>query len=229
MRQTPPFDAHEARRLREALGMSEVQVADAMAASYGLRVSAETIRGWEHRDGSPTAAEITALAAALWCDPSELIGTPRTLREHRLARGIPLPDIALKVGMPFAEYERVERTGKWTGSARQAGVLAELLRLPPRTQLTLTGQDVALAEMLRSAASVRWQAYVRPVNRLLPSLPKRTVERVLERLHDEYHRRSFVSLSWIDTSTETARGPADAGHRYLAEVSDHFWELLERV
>ncbi|MCK1797549.1 helix-turn-helix transcriptional regulator [Streptomyces sp. XM4193] len=229
MRQSPPFDADAARRLRQALGMTEAQVADGMAASYGVRVGPETVRAWEHRDGTPGSAELTALAGALWCDPSELIGTPRTLREHRLATGLPQPDVAMRLGMPFTEYERVERTGLWTGTERQAAVLAELLRLPPRARIALTGREAELAGLLRSAASVRWQAYVRPVHRMLPSLTKRRVERVLERLHDEYHRRSFVSLSWIDTNSETARGPADAGHRYLDGIEAHFWELIDRT
>lgn len=83
--------------------------------------------------------------------------------------------------------------------------------------------------MLRSAASVRWQAYVRPMAKLLPTVPKRSLERVLERLNDEYHQRSFASLSWIDTSSETGRDPAAAGREYLRDVSAHFWALLGQL
>ncbi|MBB1252105.1 helix-turn-helix transcriptional regulator [Streptomyces sp. OF3] len=229
MHARPPFDATAARRLREALGMTPAHVAYGMFAAYGVRVSPTTVAAWEQQEEAPGEDEIAALAGALWCAPSDLLGTPRTLREHRMAAGVPLADVAIKVGIPVAQYEEVERTGRWTGNDRQAAVLADLLRLPPRTHLELTGRDARLREMLRSAASVRWQAYVRPVCKLLPAVPQPNVERVLERLNDEFHKRSFASLSWIDTSSEAANGSVDAGHRYLADVVEHFWELLEAL
>lgn len=229
MQARPPFNADVAKRLREALGMTPTHVAYGMWAAYGLQIPPAAISAWEEGTDSPTIDEITALAGALWCSPAELLGAPRTLREHRLTHGVPLADLARRAGMSAEQYQQVEETGQWTGNDRQAAEVAEALKLPLRTQLELTGRDVVLAEMLRSAASVRWQAYVRPVTKMLPALPKRTVERVLERLNEEYHQRSFASLSWIDMYSEPDRDPAAAGREYLAQITAHFWELLDTV
>lgn len=225
----PPFNAAVARRLREALGMTPTHVAYGMWAAYGLRVPPDAISAWERADDSPTIDEITALAGALWCSPAELLGAPRTLREHRLAHGLPLPDLARRVGMPIRQYERIEETGQWTGSDQQAGEVADALQLPLRIRIELTGRQGDLEKILRSAASVRWQAYVRPLAKLLPTVPRRSLERVLERVNDEYHQRSFASLSWIDTSSETGKDPAAAGRAYLRDISAHFWELLAHL
>lgn len=206
--------------------MTPTHVAYGMWAAYGLHVPPAAVTAWERGEDSPTPRELTALAGALWCSPAELIGAPRTLREHRVARGLPLPDLARRAGIPVRQYERIEETGRWTGTDRQAAQVARTLELPLRARVELTGRKGDLEELLRSAASVRWQAYVRPVGKLLPTVPKRSLGRALERLNEEYHQRSFASLSWIDTSSETGRDPAAAGRAYLRDVSAHFWELL---
>lgn len=206
--------------------MTPAHVAYGMRAAFGLQIGPERIAAWELQEDAPTESELTALAGALWCAPADLLGSPRTLREYRLVRGVAASDVALRIGMPAAQYEEVERTGRWEGNDRQAAELAELLGLSLRTYTELTGRSAELAEMLRGAASSRWQAYVRPVCRLLPGLEQGVVERVLEGLNDEFHRRSFSSLSWIDTSTETAQGSVDAGRVYLDEVVEDFWTRL---
>ncbi|UGY93704.1 helix-turn-helix domain-containing protein [Streptomyces gobiensis] len=229
MQERPPFDAAAARRLRDSLGMTPAHVAYGMWAAFGLQISPAKIAAWELQEESPTEVELTALAGALWCAPSDLLGTPRSLREYRLASGFAPSDLALRIGMPSPQYERIEQTGEWTGNDRQATELAEALKLSLRAYMELTGKNAQLREMLRSAASVRWQAYVRPLCKMLPTVPQDTVERVLERLNDEFHKRSFSSLSWIDTSTETANGSVDAGRLYLDEVVEHFWAQLEEL
>ncbi|MGD9482253.1 helix-turn-helix transcriptional regulator [Streptomyces sp. TRM70308] len=229
MHARPPFDAAAARRLRESLGMTPAHVAYGMWAAFGLRVTPETIAAWELSEDSPDEKQLAALAGALWCSPGDLLGRPRTLHEYRLVRGTALSDVALRIGMPVAQYAEVERTGRWTGTDQQAATLAAVLGLSTRTHVELVGRDGKLADQLRSAAGSRWQAYVKPVCRLLPQVETATVERVLERLHDEFHQRSFSSLSWIDTGTETGSSSVDAGRRYLDRVTEHFWAHLEAV
>ncbi|WP_431782855.1 helix-turn-helix domain-containing protein [Streptomyces chumphonensis] len=226
MHARPPFDAAAARRLRESLGMTPAHVSYGMWAAFGLRIAPETITAWELQEASPDETELAALAGALWCAPGDLLGTPRTLHEYRLLKGVALSDVALRIGMPAARYAEVERTGKWTGSDQQAATLAVTLDLSPRTHIELIGKDGALRGYLRSAAGSRWQAYVKPVHKLLPTLERSTVERVLERLHDEFHKRSFSSLSWISTETETGSNSVDAGRQFLDEVTEHFWAHL---
>ncbi|WP_461029165.1 helix-turn-helix domain-containing protein [Streptomyces sparsus] len=227
MHQRPPFDAVAARRLRETLGMTPAHVAYGMWAAFGLRVTAESVAAWEHREGSPTEDELAALAGALWCAPADLMGAPRSLREHRLARGTAVADLAMRIGMPPARYREAERTGRWTGNERQTAALAEALGMSLRARTELTGGRRRLSELLRGAAGSRWQAYVRPLCRLLPELSRSQAESLLERLNDEFHRRSCSSLSWIDTNSRTAHGSADAGRVFLDEIEDHFWALVE--
>ncbi|MBW1595860.1 helix-turn-helix transcriptional regulator [Streptomyces sp. JJ38] len=229
MHARPPFDAAKARRLRESLGMTPAHVSYGMWAAFGLRITPETIAAWELQEETPNETELAALAGALWCSPADLLGKPRTLHEYRLVKGVALSDVALQIGMPTAQYAEVERTGTWTGNEQQAATLAAILGLSVRTHIELIGKDRKLREHLRSAAGSRWQAYVRPVHKLLPSLDRPTVERVLERLNDEFHKRSFSSLSWIDTSTETGSNSVDAGRQFLDEVGEHFWAQLEAL
>ncbi|WP_257573415.1 XRE family transcriptional regulator [Streptomyces sp. JJ66] len=209
--------------------MTPAHVAYGMWAAFGLRITPETIASWELQEGSPDETELAALAGALWCSPADLLGQPRSLHEYRLVRGMALSDVALQAGIPTAQYAEVERSGRWTGTDQQAAVLAAVLGLSARTHIELTGRHGKLADLLRSAASSRWQAYVKPVHKLLPKLEQSTVERILERLHDEYHKRSFSSLSWIDTSTETGSNSVDAGRQYLDQVTEHFWTHLDAV
>jgi hypothetical protein len=64
-----------------------------------------------------TYPELTALAGVLRCSPAELIGRPRTLREHRIARGLAPEGVARAVGHEFPAYTRMEeRAG--SGTAR---------------------------------------------------------------------------------------------------------------
>ncbi|MDK1474909.1 helix-turn-helix transcriptional regulator [Streptomyces sp. 549] len=227
MHTRPPFDATAARRLRESLGMTPGHVAYGMWAAFGLRISAERVTAWEHQEDAPTEDELAALAGALWCAPAELMGEPRTVREYRLARGTALTDVAMRVGMPAAQYREVERSGRWTGDERQAVALADALGMSLRARTELTGRRDRLVALLRSAAGSRWQGYVRPLRKLLPELSGERAEEVLELLNDEFHRRSFSSLSWIDTGSQTAQGSADAGRIFLDGIEEHFWAALD--
>ncbi|MGP3981005.1 helix-turn-helix domain-containing protein [Streptomyces sp. KR80] len=219
----PPFDATAARRLREALGMAHAQVAYGIWAAYGLQVAPATIAGWELGEDSPTEAELTALAGALWCSPGDLLSAPGTLREHRMARGMAASDLALRIGMDPAVYERMEQTGHWTGNDRQAAALAEVLSLPLPDFIEVTGRAEALSEMLRSAVTTRWQAYARPVAKLLP-LPRHRIEDVLQQLHSDYQSQMVGTLNWGEGSASTESG--EAGQAYLDGILGLFWDEI---
>ncbi|MET8676771.1 XRE family transcriptional regulator [Streptomyces sp. NPDC004647] len=219
----PPFDARAARRLREALGMAHAQVAYGIWASYGLEIGAETVVAWELGEESPTEAELTALAGALWCSPGELMAAPSTLREYRLARGMTVTSLALRIGIEPAAYELIEQTGHWTGNDRQATALADALALPLPTLVEVTGRADSLAELLRNAVTTRWQAYVKPVAKLLP-LPRDRVEVVLHQLHYDYQSRMVSTLNWGGGTSAGKSG--EAGREYLDGVLEQFWERL---
>ncbi|MEU6079660.1 helix-turn-helix transcriptional regulator [Streptomyces sp. NPDC047108] len=203
--------------------MGHAQVAYGIWASYGLQVSPAMVAAWELGDDSPTEAELTALAGALWCSPGDLLGSPSTLREHRLARGLAASDLALHIGMDPAAYELVEQTGHWTGNDRQATALAETLALPLPAFIEFTGRSDALTDLLRNAVTTRWQAYVKPLTKMLP-LPKQRLGDVLHQLHSDYQARMVGTLNWGVGATSTQSG--DAGKAFLDEVLELFWSLL---
>ncbi|MEU9243049.1 XRE family transcriptional regulator [Streptomyces sp. NPDC048385] len=222
----PPFNAPAARRLRAALGMGPEHVAHDLRASYGLPyVTPDLVRAWEQGAMAPTSPELAALAGVLWCTPGDLIGRPRTLREHRIARGLAPEDVALAVGLDFLVYLGMEEDGEWHGTERQSAVLADVLRLSLPDFITVTGKEEKLAELLRSAVTTRWQAYVRHMSKLVP-LDKRLIEDTLRDLHEEYQRQMTATLSW--------GGPAAAGHAqrtgedFLARIVTRFWNEVEQ-
>jgi transcriptional regulator with XRE-family HTH domain len=217
---SPPFNALAARRLREGLGMAPGHVAYGLRAQYGLATTPDTVVAWERGRLAPTTQELTALAGVLWCAPGELIAAATTLREHRMARGIAPDDLARRVGLDAPGYLRMEESGRWRGNERQTAALAEALGLGPRALLTATGRNEDLAQLLRDAATTRWQAYVRPVVKLLP-IPKRTLEFALQRLHTDYHARMAATSSWGASGDS-----GDSGRAYLDEIVDRFWELV---
>ncbi|MEU8912236.1 helix-turn-helix transcriptional regulator [Streptomyces nigrescens] len=216
----PLFNAEAARRLREALGMTPAHVAYGIWAAFGMRTAPETVASWEWGESSPSEAELTALAGALWCTPGELLGAPGTLREYRLALGLAPVDLARRIGMEASAYERLEAGGKWSGNDRQAAALAEVLRLPLPALLRFTGRDEKLAELLTSAATTRWQAYVRPVGKLVP-LPRQRIQGVLQDLHGEYQATMTATLNWGGGGSAEESGRA--GRAFLDDIVAEFW------
>ncbi|MEU6621237.1 helix-turn-helix transcriptional regulator [Streptomyces litmocidini] len=217
---SPPFDALAARRLREGLGMLPEHVAYGLRAQYGLFVEPETVFAWERGRAVPDEQELTALAGVLWCSPADLIAAASTLREHRVARGLSTEELARRVGVATHAYQRMEDEGRWRGTDRQTVALAEALGLGPRALITATGGDEALAELLRDAATTRWQAYVKPTVKLVP-LPKRVVEAALQQLHSDYHARMTAVSSWGAPGTT-----GDEGRAYLDGITEHFWAAV---
>ncbi|MFE9565517.1 helix-turn-helix domain-containing protein [Streptomyces sp. NPDC006487] len=202
--------------------MAPGHVAYGLRAQYGLLVTPETVMAWERGEISPTSPELTALAGVLWCSPGELLAEPVTLREHRIARGLAADDLARRVGVEAGAYQKMEDTGRWKGNERQSAALATALGLTLAQFVTATGKHEELAELLRSAVTTRWQAYVKPLTKLLP-VPKVHLERVLEQLHAEYQSRMVATLSWGGGQGEAGSG--NSGREYLGEIVERFWYL----
>ncbi|MEU6659666.1 helix-turn-helix transcriptional regulator [Streptomyces sp. NPDC046821] len=220
----PPFDALAARRLREALGMTPGHVAYGIRASYGRTdVSPDTIVAWERGLATPTAAQLTALAGALWCSPGDLIGAPRTLREHRLARNLAAEDVARGVGMDLPTYLRTEESGEWQGSERQSAALAEVLSLAPKEFSTVTGRDDQLTELVRNAVTTRRQAYARTIAKLVP-VDRGRLDRVLQEMQTEYQSLMMSTLGW---GGGVARGSGESGRKFLERALDEFWSRMD--
>ncbi|MEV0373672.1 helix-turn-helix transcriptional regulator [Streptomyces sp. NPDC050636] len=217
----PPFNAEAARRHRDALGMTPAHVAYGIGAAYGIRISPATVASWELGETSPTEAELSALAGALWCAPGELLGAPGTLREYRLAAGLAPDDLALRIGMDQAAYDAMEAGGAWRGNDRQAAALAEVLDLPLPALVRFTGQEAKLTEMLTSAATTRWQGYVRPIGKVVP-LPKQQIQDVLQELFGEYHDTMAASLNWGGGGSADESGRA--GRAFLGRILEEFWQ-----
>ncbi|MEU2716965.1 helix-turn-helix transcriptional regulator [Streptomyces sp. NPDC007205] len=219
----PPFNAPAARRLRAALGMGPEHVAYGMRASYGLPyVTPDLVIAWERGITSPDHAELTALAGVLWCSPGELLGRPQSLREHRIARAVAPEDVAHAVGMDLRGYLRMEDSGQWRGNERQSAALAEVLGLALPDFVAVTGREAKLADLLHSAVTTRWQAYVRPVMKLAP-VGKGVVEDVLQELYDDYQGHMAATLSWGGGS----RGASDSGKEFVEQIVANFWAAVE--
>ncbi|MCP3816879.1 helix-turn-helix domain-containing protein [Streptomyces sp. A3M-1-3] len=202
--------------------MAPGHVAYGLSAQYGLPVTPETVIAWERGDMSPTSAELTALAGVLWCSPGELLARATTLREHRIAGGLAADELARRVGMDASSYLKMEESGRWRGNERQSAALAEVLGLSLPEFVTATGKEDALADVLRNAVTTRWQAYLRPLAKLLP-VPKHHLEDILEQLYNDYQSRMVATLSWGGGGGQAGSG--DAGREFLAGIVARFWDL----
>ncbi len=204
--------------------MGPEHVAHAMRVSYGLPyVTPDLVIAWERGAASPGNAELTALAGVLWCSPGDLIGRPRTLREHRIARGLAPEDVAHAVGVALAAYRRMEEGDGWRGTDRQSAALADVLGLALPDFVAVTGREERLAELLTSAVTTRWQGYVRPVAKVAP-LDRRVLENVLQVLHQDYQGHMAATLSWGGGNG----GAGAAGRDFLDRIVEHFWAAVER-
>jgi transcriptional regulator with XRE-family HTH domain len=204
--------------------MGPEHVAHGMRVSYGLPyVTPDLVIAWERGAASPRNTELTALAGVLWCSPGDLIGRPRTLREHRIARGLAPEDVARAVGVALAAYLRMEEGDGWRGSDRQSAALADVLGLALPDFVAVTGREERLAELLTSAVTTRWQGYVRPVAKVAP-LERRVLENVLQVLHQDYQGHMAATLSWGGGSG----GAGATGRDFLDRIVDHFWAAVER-
>ncbi|MER5601110.1 XRE family transcriptional regulator [Streptomyces sp. NPDC002265] len=219
----PPFDASAARRLRTALGMGPEHVAYGLRASYGLTyVTPDLVLGWERGLSTPTGPEVTALAGVLWCSSGELAGRPRSLREHRLARGLSAEDVARAVGLEFIAYSGMEESDTWRGTERQAALLAGLLELTLPEFVAVTGREPRLAQLLRGAVTSRRAPRVRALARLVP-VDRRPLEAALTALREGYREAAAVAS---DPYGGSADDRGDGGREFLDRIVEHFWWVL---
>ncbi|UYQ64500.1 helix-turn-helix domain-containing protein [Streptomyces peucetius] len=217
-----PFNARAARTLREKLGMAHGHVAYGMRASYGMtHITPDHIAAWERGTALPAAEELTALAGALWCAPAELMGRPRTLREHRIARGLPVEEVARATGLPLDAYRHMEETGRWAGDGRQSAALGDVLKLPPRDFIAVTGLEEELARLLTEAVSTRWQAHIKAIAKLV-SMDRRDLKDTLRSMQTEYETLMAATLSRAGGTTASG----EDGRRYLDGIVDTFWDRL---
>ncbi|MFJ6440069.1 XRE family transcriptional regulator [Streptomyces sp. NPDC091649] len=202
--------------------MAPGHVAYGMRASFGTsHISPEHVIAWERGTHVPSAAELTALAGALWCQPSELMGAPSTLLEHRIARGVSAEDVARATGLALDAYTRMEEAGLWTGDKRQSVKLGEVLGLPPRDFIAITRLEDDLARLLTDAVSTRWQAHIRDIAKLV-SMERRDLKSPLSAMHQEYQGLMAATLSRAGGATASG----EDGRRYIENIVDHFWARL---
>ncbi|MFC8225606.1 helix-turn-helix domain-containing protein [Streptomyces sp. NPDC057287] len=202
--------------------MAPGHVAYGLGAQYGLRITAETVMAWERGTALPGERELMALAGVLWCAPGELLAAASSLRDHRLARDLAVDELARTLGMTVAAYQRIEDSGRWRGNERQAVSLCEALDMSAAQFLTATGRNEELAGLLTRAVTTRWQAYVRPVDKLVP-LDRILVQDVLEQLHSDYQSLMVSTLSWNTTGRDRAGTGGEEGRVFLDRVVEEFW------
>ncbi|MCX0246130.1 MULTISPECIES: helix-turn-helix domain-containing protein [Streptomyces] len=203
--------------------MAPGHVAYGLGAQYGLRITAETVTAWERGLALPTEYELTALAGVLWCAPGELLTAARSLREHRVSRALSPDELAARLGMAASAYLRMEESGRWRGNERQSAALSEALGLTPADFVTATGRGEELAELLRGAVTTRWQAYSRPVAKLVP-VDRRRIQEALERLHGDYQALMVSTLSWSSAGTDRPGNTGEEGRAFLTGIVPRFWE-----
>ncbi|MFD7421158.1 XRE family transcriptional regulator [Streptomyces californicus] len=202
--------------------MEPGHVAYGMRASFGTtHVSPEHVIAWERGTHVPDLTELTALAAALWCQPGELMGRPSTLIEHRVARGVSAEEVARATGLTVEAYLAMEETGRWTGDKRQSVRLGEVLALPARDFIAVTGLEAELAGLLTEAVSTRWQAHVRAIAKLI-SMDRRELKAPLSAMQQEYQSLMAATLSRAGGTTASG----EDGRRYVEHIVDHFWSRL---
>ncbi|MBM7058379.1 XRE family transcriptional regulator [Streptomyces durocortorensis] len=202
--------------------MAPGHVAYGMRASFGTsHVSPEHVVAWERGTHVPDAGELTALAGALWCQPSELMGRPSTLLEHRIARGVSAEEVARATGLTLDAYAYMEETGQWTGDKRQSVKLGEVLSLPPRDFIAITRLEEELARLLAEAVSTRWQAHIRDIAKLV-SMDRRDLKAPLQAMQQEYQVLMAATLSRAGGTTASG----EDGRRYVENIVDHFWSRV---
>ncbi|WP_448318154.1 helix-turn-helix domain-containing protein [Streptomyces sp. CO7] len=204
---SPAFDAAAAHRIRTALGLGPEEIAHGMRTAFGLgHVTPELVTAWEKGQLQPSRDELAGLAGMLWCSPADLAGRPRTLREHRLARGLTPEEVAAAIGMDVLAYLRMEQENVWRGADRPTQELRRLFRLDQSDLVAVSGRNAKLSLLLRETFTSRGAGPARAVARTA-SLDRRVVDIALRRLRAEH----------------TAAPDPEV---FASHAVEHFWEAV---
>ncbi|MFF8831131.1 transcriptional regulator [Streptomyces sp. NPDC015131] len=225
-----PFSPAEARAARARVGLGTAEVARAMAAC-GVPVHPGLVTAWEQGAQVPSEPQLFALADVLWCAPTTLMGVePRTLAEHRLARGLSVERVAYRIGMDPGAYRAAETARRWDGDLRQTRALVDALGLSLRKLVGIMGRDEELAEHLRAALEGRWKTRVAPVAEIVV-VNETLVGDALRTMHAEFAAFSERYMGHLVARNDDARLREVAAERsaYLHRLVDHFWDLIGDV
>ncbi|WMX48360.1 helix-turn-helix transcriptional regulator [Streptomyces roseicoloratus] len=223
----PPFSPAHARAARLRIGLSPEQTAAAMA-QLGLHRPPAAVLAWEQGTRAPSEPELFALASALWCPVAELMAlSPRSLREHRLARQFTADRLAERIGMDPTVYARTERDHRWSGTNRQTLLLAEALGMEPDELLRVIRRAGDLDALLRQAVEGRWKQHTAALARVVDA-PERTVARALRTLHQEHARFHESYLGHVVARSDDARLREIATERaaWLRDLTRRFLALV---
>ncbi|MEZ0095785.1 XRE family transcriptional regulator [Streptacidiphilus sp. EB129] len=213
-----PFDPRAAWEARQLLGLSPQMVARAMA-SHGIMAVPPQVMAWEAGELLPSEPELVALARSLWCTPGQLMGgRAASVRDYRLALDLPQEEVARQLALTPREYAQLEGAARWSGSPDQTYLLAVALRLTPRALVAATGRTEELQDLLQRAIDGRWQAQVKALMRLVPTLPRERIEYALRVLHDE---GMTAGALWAGDAVEEAAVPPGP-----EEALEQFWLLI---
>ena len=116
------FRHDELRRRRIHAGLTQE------AAAELLGVSRWTYRHWEGGQHAPLAERLPDIAAALDCDPHDLVDPPTTLAEYRTVAGLTQADVAGQLGVTRYTVGAWEQ-GLMPIAAKHHGALAAVLRV----------------------------------------------------------------------------------------------------
>ncbi|MFD5325545.1 helix-turn-helix transcriptional regulator [Streptomyces sp. NPDC127092] len=224
---TPPFSPAQARAARLRIGLSREQTVVGMA-QLGLHRPVAALAAWESGAAAPSEDELFALADALWCPVPVLMDlTPRSLREHRLARRFSAERLARRIGMDVRDYARAENDHHWNGTDRQTLLLADALGLEPGELLRVIGRAGDLDARLRQAVEGRWKQHAAPLARHVGA-PERTVARALRTLHQEYARFNERYMGHLVARSDDERLKEIARERteWLHDLPDRFLHLV---
>ncbi|MFF5973142.1 helix-turn-helix transcriptional regulator [Streptomyces sp. NPDC012769] len=223
----PPFSPVQARAARLRIGLTPEQAVAAMA-QLGLYRPVQALLAWESGAMPPSETELFALADALWCPVPVLMDlTPRSLREHRLARQFTAERLARRIGMDPHDYARVESDHRWRGTDRQTLLLADALGMESEELLGVIGRAGELDGLLRQAVEGRWKQHTGSLA-LLVGAPERAVARALRTLHQEYARFNERYMGHLVARSDQARLKEIAAERtgWLNALPDRFLHLI---
>ncbi|MFF8835797.1 helix-turn-helix domain-containing protein [Streptomyces sp. NPDC015130] len=208
--------------MREQLGLTVGQVAWAVGAFWGRPLHPGVVMAWEVGEALPDTDGVRALAAALWCEPADLVGEPRTLLQCRTLARLTLEQAAAEARMPRDRYAESEARGRWRGSPEQTAGMVAALRPPPAVYVAACGLTGRLRVTLREAVTSWWPNYLGPLGRIVP-VRAADLERALDQLHRTYQR--------LDNLADAGHGqaPHDAELRaaaFLDRIDQHLWDAL---